>query len=116
MLNPSFPDTVLTTGAASVPSNTVVLAPNARIPYAVHYSLGIEHQLQGHTTMAITYRGSRSFHLFRSIDINAPPPPDYLARPDASFGIVRQIQSEGRQDNDGFDLTFRGNITKYFTG
>jgi outer membrane receptor protein involved in Fe transport len=114
--NPGSTNTRPTTDARNLPSNIVVLAPNTRIPYAVHYSLGIEHQLSHQTTIALTYRGARSFHLFRSIDINAPPPPGYVLRPDPNFGTVRQIQSETRQNNDGFDLTFRGSLTKYFAG
>jgi outer membrane receptor protein involved in Fe transport len=116
LANPSFPFSPPTSGSTTVPSNIVVLAPNARIPYAAHYSLGIERQILSHATLAMTYRGAREFHLFRSVDVNAPPPPDYLVRPDPAFGTIRQIQSEGRQNNYGLDFTFRGNITKYFTG
>lgn len=115
--NPNFTSPLPpTSGATNVPADIVVLAPDARIPYGIHYSLAIEHQLSHQATIAFTYRGSRDFHLFRSFDINAPPPPNYILRPDANFGIVRQIQSAGRQNNDGFDLTFHGSLTKYFTG
>ena len=39
-----------------------------------------------------TYLGSRGVDLFRSRDVNAPPPPLYLARPDPTLGQVRQIE------------------------
>ena len=115
--NPNFTSPLPTaTGSGNIPSNIVVLAPDVRIPKGIHYSLGIEHQFSHYATVAFTYRGARDFYLFRSVDINAPPPPHYIVRPNSTFGIVRQIQSAGKQNNDGFDLTFRGSLTKYFTG
>ena len=116
LANPPFSSNFPTNSSTSIPSNVVVLAPNVRIPYAVHYSLGIEREILSRATFAITYRGAREFHRFRSVDVNAPPPPDYLLRPDPSHGTIRQIQSDGRQNNDGLDLTLRGNFAKYFTG
>jgi hypothetical protein len=115
LLNPSFSSTLPTTHEMP-PANVVELAPNARIPTSLYYSGSFEHQLPRRTNIALTYRGSRGFHLFRSLDVNAPFPPNYLSRPNPQLGIVREIQSEARQDNDGIDLTFRGSITNYFTG
>src|SRR5262249_39513448 len=47
---------------------------------------------------------------------NAPPPPDYLARPNPELGIVRQIQSEGRETTNALELSFRGSVNRYFSG
>jgi hypothetical protein len=113
-LNPPFSVT-LPTISEPLPPNIVVLAPNTRVPSSLYYSGSFEHQLPRHTTVALAYHGSRGFHLFRSLDINAPPPPAYLFRLNPDLGTVREIQSEGRQNNDGTDFTFRGSITKYFT-
>ena len=38
-------------------------------------------------TLSMTYTGARGYHLFRSRDVNAPPPPLYLTRPDPSYGV-----------------------------
>jgi hypothetical protein len=68
------------------------------------------------STLSATYVGSRGIDLFRSRDVNAPPAPDYLARPNANLGQERRIESEGYQKSNSVELTFRGNPSRYFTG
>ena len=68
------------------------------------------------STFSATYVGFRGIDLFRSIDVNAPPPPDYLARPNPNLGQEREIQSEGYQKSNALELTFRGKPSKFFTG
>ena len=65
--------------------------------------------------MAITYIGSRG-QLFPSRDVNAPHPPAYAARPDPAYGVIRQIESSGRQQSDALQTTIRGRVTKWFNG
>jgi hypothetical protein len=112
--NPTFP---VTPGAlAGVPTSVVVLDPQARIPYTLQYSAGIERQVTAKSTFSATYVGSRGIDLFRSIDANAPPPPDFLARPNPNLGQERQIQSEGYQKSNALELTFRGTPSRFFAG
>jgi hypothetical protein len=92
------------------------LAPGVEIPQTVQYSVGLDHQLQKSTTVSVTYTGARGYHLFRSRDVNAPMPPLYAARPDPSYGVVRQVESTGRQDSDSMQLTLRGRVTRWFDG
>ena len=54
--------------------------------------------------------------MFRSIDANAPPPPNYSARPDRALGQNQQFQSEGVQAGNTLELTYRGHLTQYFNG
>jgi hypothetical protein len=54
--------------------------------------------------------------LFRSLDINAPPPPSYAARPNAAFGQIRQIESNGRQRTDSLQLVLRGHMAPRVQG
>jgi hypothetical protein len=54
--------------------------------------------------------------LFRSRDVNAPPPPLYLARPDAAFGQVRQIEASGRQSAHSLQFIARGNLAPRLKG
>ena len=61
----------------SQPPSIVQLAPGVQIPQTVQYSIGIDHQLRKTLTLSVTYTGARGYHLFRSRDINAPPPPLY---------------------------------------
>lgn len=99
-----------------VPSSLVTLDPRTRIPYIFQYSAGIERQVTAKSTFSATYVGARGIDLFRSQDVNAPLPPDYLARPDAQVGQVRQMESEGYQKSNSLELTFRGKPAKFFSG
>ena len=109
--NPGYPDPFASAAvAAAQPPSIVQLAPDVQIPQTIQYSAGLEHQLQKTTTLSITYTGARGYHLFRSRDINAPPPPLYVARPDAAFGAIRQVESTGRQASDSLAVTLRGRV------
>jgi hypothetical protein len=112
--NPSFP--VTPAELTRVPTSEVVLDPRSRMPYTVQYSMGVERQVTEKSTFSATYVGSRGIDLYRSRDVNAPPPPNFLARPDAALGQVRQIESEGYLKSNTLELTFRGRPSKYFTG
>ena len=93
-VNP-LPFPVPSADLAGVPTSEVVLDPRERIPYTVQYSFGIERQVTAKSTFSATYVGLRGIDLFRSRDANAPPPPDFAARPNPNLGQVRQIESEG---------------------
>ena len=115
--NPAYPDPFQSAAAAAAqPPSIVRLAPDVQIPQTFQYSLGIDHQLQKATTLSVTYIGARGYHLFRSRDINAPPPPFYLSRPDPTYGVVREVESNGRQQSDSLQLTLRGKMTPWFNG
>jgi hypothetical protein len=117
LLNPGYPNAYPAgTDINSFPTNIVRLAPGARIPYSVNYSLTIERQLAGSLTLAATYRGTRGIDLLRSRDVNAPLPPLYPVRPNPSLGIVRQIESEGKQLGNALDLTLNGKAGRWFSG
>jgi hypothetical protein len=101
---------------AGAPTGMVVLDPRLRIPYTIQYSLGIERQVTSKSTFSATYVGSRGIDLFLSRDINAPPPPDFIARPNPSLGQERQLKSEGYQKSNSLELTFRGKPSRFFAG
>ncbi|HEV3419314.1 MAG TPA: carboxypeptidase regulatory-like domain-containing protein [Candidatus Acidoferrum sp.] len=101
---------------AGVPTSLIVLDPRLRIPQIVQYSFGIERQITSKSTLSATYVGTRGIDLFMSRDINAPLAPDYLARPNPAFGQIRQMESEGYQEGNSLELTFRGKPSKYFAG
>lgn len=64
----------------------------------------------------MTYTGAHGFHLFRSRDINAPLAPLYLVRPNPAYGVIREVESDGRQQTDSLQVTLRGRVTKWFNG
>jgi len=114
--DPTYPVIPLPGGLAAMPSTLVRLAPNINIPYLAQFSAGAERQLYAGTTLGITYWASRGVDLFRSRDVNAPPPPDYLVRPNPAIGVYRQIESSGHLESNALELSFRGKITRYFQG
>jgi len=117
LVDPGYPDPFAPGQAlASEPSNVVVLAPDVTIPYALHYSLGLERQLASKTTLALTWVGSRGYHQFRSRDLNAPAPPTFLERPDPARGVVREIESAGTMRTASLEVTLRGQLTKAING
>jgi len=117
ILNPTYPDPFSGGGSlATLPTDMVQFDPTIREPYSIQYSLGVERQLAKRTTLAVTYSGSRGIDLFRSRDINAPLPPDYTLIPDPAIGILRNIESSGRQASNSLEITLRGQITHFATG
>jgi hypothetical protein len=109
--NPSYPGPV-----AEGPTNVVRLEPDVKIPYTLQYSASVERQLAKATTLTINYTGIRGVHLFRSRDVNAPPPPLYIARPDPNLNVWRQIESAGDLEAQSLEIGLRGNVTRHFTG
>lgn len=116
LLNPGFPDPLAGGSLDSQPVNITVLQPNINLPYVLQYSFGVERQLQKSTSLAVTYVGSRGFDQFRSRDVNAPLPPAYIARPNPSIGVLREIESNGRRVSNSLEVTLSGNVTHYFNG
>jgi hypothetical protein len=119
--NPSFPLATIPS-LGSVPTNLVQFYPYIRTPYAIQYSFGAEHQLQKTLTVTAAYRGQVQIKSFRSRDTNAPilpPNPELTAvypRPNPNFGQIQQIEPGGRTLLNAFDLSFRGQASRWFTG
>ena len=118
LTNPGYPDPFAgTSGIESQPPSLVRFAPGMQIPHSLQYSLAFEHQLQKATTLAVTYTGAKGVDLFRSRDINAPlPSSGYLVRPDQRYGVIRQIESSGRQRTNSIQVLLRGKVTRWFSG
>ncbi|HWF84566.1 MAG TPA: TonB-dependent receptor [Vicinamibacterales bacterium] len=117
IVDPSYPNPLAPgQSLGSEPSNVVVLAPNVTIPYSLQYSLGVEQQLAPKTTIAVTFVGSHGYNQFLSRDLNAPAPPLFLARPDPSRGVVREIESTGTMRTSSLQVTLRGQMTKSVNG
>jgi outer membrane receptor protein involved in Fe transport len=114
--DPTYPVIPGAGGLAAMPSTLVRLDPTERIPYLGEFSAALERQLRSGTTLSVTYWASRGVSLFRSRDVNAPPPPDYLVRPNPAIGIYRQIESSGHMESNAMEVSFRGHITRFFQG
>jgi len=93
------------------------LMPGAKLPYQLQYGLSIERQLGQHATGIVSVYSARGIDEFRSIDINAPTlESGYTVRPNPEFGMIRQMQPAGFFAGNGFDISYRGEFNKYFTG
>jgi hypothetical protein len=110
--NPGYPNPGPLLSQAS---GLVRLDPSIREPYLLQYGVTIELQVAKRTTVSAAYRGSRGVKMYRSRDANAPLPPDYLSRPDPAIGVLRQIESSGRQAGNALDLTIQGDVTRRIT-
>lgn len=86
-VNPPFQETVTITGASlSDPRTGVVGAPSAaaptlrgveadfKTPYAQHWSLDVQQQIDSQTVVTIGYYGSKGTHLPGIVDLNLLPP------------------------------------------
>jgi hypothetical protein len=101
---------------ANLPANLVELMPGAKVPYQIQYGLSIERGF-GHSGVgSISGYSVRGIDRFRSIDINAPLGPDYTTRPDTAYGRIREMQPEGTFWANGVDISYRGELNRYFTG
>ncbi|HEY2431652.1 MAG TPA: TonB-dependent receptor [Vicinamibacterales bacterium] len=116
IVDPAYPDPFAGVSADGTPPSIVTLAPGLRTPYTVQFGGGVERQLRKGSSLAVTYLGSRGVDLFRSRDVNAPPPPSYLARPDPSLGQVRQIESTGRQTVHSLQVLASGRLLPRLQG
>lgn len=112
--NPSYP--IYPAQLAGFPTSVVKLDPRQRIPYTIQYGIGIERQLNASSSVYANYVGARGIDLFRSIDANAPLPPNYAVRPNPNLGQERLIQSEGYLKSNALEIGFRGRPAKWFTG
>jgi hypothetical protein len=101
---------------SALPPSLVELAPGIKTPYQINYGISLDRKVGEKGTISIGGRMNRGVDLFRSVDVNAPLPPDYSQRPDASISQLRQIQSAGTQNGSALDINYRGRLNKYFTG
>jgi hypothetical protein len=114
--NPSYPDPAAGAGALTgIAPNVVRFVPDLRLPYVSQFSFGVERQLKRSLTLAVNYTWVRGTKLFRSLDRNAPLPPDF-ERPDAAFGVVRELEAAGTQKSDGLSVDLRGRLGGVFRG
>jgi hypothetical protein len=115
--NPAYPDP-LSSGEtlAAQPSSIVRFAPDIRSPYTLQSSFGVERQLSKSLVATANYINTRGIKLFRSRNINAPPPPLYLQPMDPTIGVLRQVESSAHSQAHALELILRGKLARFFTG
>ena len=99
------------------PPNLAELQPGAKVPYQIQYGLSVERGFGKSGMGSVSAYSIRGVDRFRSVDINAPTPEsDYTERPNPEFGRIREMQPEGTFWGNGVDISYRGELNKYFTG
>ncbi len=99
------------------PISLTRLETGAKLPYQLQYGLSVERGFGERATGVVSVYSARGIDEFRSVDINAPTPESgYTVRPDSSYGMIRQMQPAGFFEGSGFDISYRGEFNKYFTG
>jgi hypothetical protein len=83
-------------------------------------ALGVERQIPWRTTVSAFYIGSRTWHVLRSRNINAPICPEQVncftaPRPDPTQGNIYQYESSGTSNQNQFILNFRSNPSPKFS-
>ncbi len=108
-------------------ANTIrLIAPDAQAPYTMQGLFTVERQLPYKITLSGTYVASRSLHVLRQRNINAPVcPPLFpcpttaaalsLLRPDATQGNLYQYETSGVANQQQFILNFRTFLSSNFT-
>jgi hypothetical protein len=94
-LFPTVP-TVEQLSAFQIQQTVRQIAPDLRTPYTMQTAFSVERQLPFRMTLSVSYIGSRTLHVLRSRNINAPLL-NAAGRPliDASGNVVRPIPTSG---------------------
>jgi len=102
--------------AALPQSNTIrSISPEIQSPYMAQVALGVERQLPFNTTVSLFYIGSRTWHVLRARNINAPICPEQVncldaPRPDPLSGDIYQYESSGVLNQNRIFTNIRANI------
>jgi hypothetical protein len=79
--------------AFAIPQTTRIVAPDLQTPYTIQSTASVERLLPGRVTMTVSYVNTRTLHLLRTRNINAPIGG---VRPlGASLGNIYQYESSG---------------------
>jgi len=98
--NPDFFPTVPSPGALEqlVTAQAVdTVSPLLRAPYVLQSAMGVERQIPGDTTIAVTYTNSHGLHQLLTRNINAPLPGTYTGLPGSGvypYGDVGPIYEQ----------------------
>jgi hypothetical protein len=81
----------------AVPQTIVRMADDIRSPYTMQTAISVERQLPYKSTIAVSFINTRTLHLLRSRNVNAPfqTASGEITRPDPASGNILQYESSG---------------------
>ncbi|HEX8140419.1 MAG TPA: carboxypeptidase regulatory-like domain-containing protein [Pyrinomonadaceae bacterium] len=111
-LFPNVPTTEQLT-AFSIAQTTRQVAPDLQAPYTMQAAISVERQLPYRTTLSVNFISSRTLHVLRSRNLNAPPPGAPLTS--AARPRVFQYESSGRFNQNQVVVSLNNRFTRKFT-
>jgi hypothetical protein len=108
---PSYPNPYAGGIAQSVPPSLRVMANGMVTTHTNNISGSVERQLNTRSTLSVAYDYIRSDHLYRSRNINAPVPPNFLVRPNPAQGNIYQLESSGLGTFKGVTFAYRTQLS-----
>lgn len=106
----------------ATPQITRRLSADLQAPYTIQSSLSFERQLPYNFTFSATFINSRTLHLLRSRNTNAPLPGTFLVgdptsgiRPFADAGNIYEYESSGRLNQTQLILSVNNRLNRNFS-
>jgi hypothetical protein len=104
------------------PQTTWQMADSLQAPYTIQSSISLERQLPSNWTFSATFINSRSLHLLRARNINAPLPGTFIAgvagsgvRPFGTLANIYEYESSGRLDQNQLLLGIGNRLNRTFS-
>ncbi len=106
----------------AIPQTTRRIAEDLQAPYTIQSSLSIERQLPYNFTFTGAYINTRTLHLLRTRNINAPLPGTFTpgvagsgVRPLGDAGNIYQYESSGRLNQNQLILGVNNRLNRHFS-
>jgi outer membrane receptor protein involved in Fe transport len=109
VINPDFPNPFLSPRTEILPKSYWQKAEDAKNPYIIYSSLGIQSQLSRAIQLRAEYIYQKALHQFRSRDLNAPV---LGVRPNLDFGRIFQVESSAFLVKNALNVGLSGSLTK----
>jgi hypothetical protein len=104
------------------PQTRRLVADDIQAPYTIQSVLGYERQLPYNFTLSVNYINSRTLHLLRSRNVNAPLPETFVpglpgsgVRPFGDVGNIYQYESSGRLNQNQLLIGVQNRLSRNFT-
>lgn len=114
--------TVETLTAFARPQTTWRMSDDLQAPYTIQSSISLERQLPGNWTFSATFINSRSLHLLRARNINAPLPGTFIpglpssgVRPLGNLSNIYEYESSGRLNQNQLLLGIGNRLNRTFS-
>jgi hypothetical protein len=99
----------------TLPTSIRRVEQNLREPYSMQVALSVERQLPRNTTFSMAVIKTRTLHMLRTRNVNAPLPPDLLVRPNNNLGDVFLYEASGVQNLQQLIFSFFNRLSSRMT-